>query len=88
MFPPHGAEIIRNEAGEPLGWVQPAPAASYWCDDCGFSHGGECPPEFDPDDDEGEEMPEPEDYDPGPEVDDEGGMSEYHGFSSALEQEE
>jgi hypothetical protein len=34
---------------------------------------------------EPEQEPEPEDYDPGPEVDDEGGMSEYRHFGSASE---
>lgn len=45
MFPGPGAEIIRNEAGEPIGWDYPPQpgAGTYWCDWCGFEHVGECP---------------------------------------------
>lgn len=39
MFPVPGDEIEYNEAGEPIGWSQPAPDSDY-CDrpSCGFSH--------------------------------------------------
>lgn len=58
MFPGGGAQIYRNEAGEPIGWDYPADdATTYWCDLCGVSHPGVCPDdqgaEFD--DDEGGE---------------------------------
>lgn len=47
MFPGPGAEIIRNEDGEPLGWDYPPSAEDYYCGDCGFSHGGPCPEDID-----------------------------------------
>jgi hypothetical protein len=67
-FPPAGAEVYYNEAGEPLGWDAPTTANDMYCDTCGFAHGGECPDEMDPND-----------YDEGDAVDDEGGMSEIRG---------
>jgi len=78
-FPSAGDEVYRNEAGEPVGWGKPESAEDNYCDDCGFSHGGECPDEPDYDEyDEDEEYDAPiEEHDPGPEVDDEGGMSEH-----------
>lgn len=42
MFPGAGAEIIRNEDGEPLGWDYPPDADTYYCDVCGFNHVGPC----------------------------------------------
>jgi hypothetical protein len=60
-FPPAGAEVYYNELGEPLGWDAPTTANDMYCDTCGFPHGGECPDETDPND-----------YDEGDEVDDEG----------------
>jgi hypothetical protein len=53
MFPEHDSIIIRNEAGEPLGWDKPTDPMDYYCDACGFSHMGDCPP--DPDEDEDDE---------------------------------
>jgi hypothetical protein len=48
-FPGAGAHIIRNEAGEPLGWDYPtSDPADYYCPDCGYSHSGPC--EWDNDD--------------------------------------
>lgn len=68
-FPPHGAIIYRNEAGEPTGYDVPSddPAydSAYWCDDCGVTHGGPCPDPDDDDDDleEGDdELEDPEHY--------------------------
>lgn len=44
MFPGPGAQIHRNEAGEPIGWDYPEDdAMAYYCDTCGFSHTGSCP---------------------------------------------
>lgn len=49
MFPGPGAQIIRNEAGEPLGWDYPSDDANaFYCDTCGFSHAGPCPDDFEP----------------------------------------
>jgi len=43
MFPGPGADIIRNEAGEPLGWDYPSnDPMDYYCDMCGISHVGPC----------------------------------------------
>ncbi len=44
MFPPPGAMVYYNDAGEPLGWDSPADGMDYYCDDCGFPHRGECYP--------------------------------------------
>lgn len=54
-FPGPGAVIIRNEAGEPLGWDYPSDDALYHdddyndaidprCQECGgaFDHNGDC----------------------------------------------
>jgi len=41
-FPVPGNEIYTNEAGEPTGWGPAETTDDYWCDVCGFSHGGEC----------------------------------------------
>lgn len=44
MFPGPGAQIIRNEAGEVIGWDYPSNDLNdLWCDLCGFAHGGDCP---------------------------------------------
>lgn len=44
MFPGAGAQVYRNEAGEPIGWDYPADDSSaFYCDWCGFTHAGECP---------------------------------------------
>jgi hypothetical protein len=51
-FPPPGAEIHYNDAGEVLGWDMPADEGTYWCDECGFSHPGPCPDPYDPDEDD------------------------------------
>jgi hypothetical protein len=57
MFPVAGDEIYRNEAGEVTGWSKPASAEDYYCDPCGFSHAGPCPPdERDDDDDDDDDM--------------------------------
>lgn len=70
MFPPHDAEIIRNDAGEILGWSRPA--EPDYCDIHGRTFMGvECP------ECRYEDQYDPNEFDPGPEVDDEGGMSEY-----------
>jgi hypothetical protein len=53
MFPPSGAEIYRNEAGEPLGWNVPEDGPPY-CDICGFNHIGLCEPWPEEEDDEDE----------------------------------
>jgi hypothetical protein len=55
MFPVAGDEIYTNEAGEVTGWSKPADPGMYWCDDCGFAHGGPCPPD-ERDDDEYDEV--------------------------------
>lgn len=57
VFPSPGDEVYYNEAGEPLGWSKPASAADYYCEWCGFSHGGECPTDVDIDDDEEYDAP-------------------------------
>lgn len=53
-FPRAGAQIYRNEAGEPTGWDYPADdAESFYCDMCGLYHDGGCDDEsygFDEDD--------------------------------------
>jgi hypothetical protein len=54
MFPPSGAEIYRNDAGEPLGWDAPADPQDYYCDECGVCHAGPCPEPDDDDDDDDE----------------------------------
>lgn len=43
MFPGPNAEIIRNEAGEPIGWDYPPDPSDFYCDRCGFDHAGACP---------------------------------------------
>jgi len=71
MFPPANANIITNELGEPLGWDVPSDEDAYYHDECGSYHNwlARCPQdEYDEED--------YDEYDPGPEVDDEGGMSE------------
>jgi hypothetical protein len=75
MFQPAGSEIYTNEAGEPTGWGSPESAEDYYCDNCGYSHGTTCVDPYGLD----EEIEEPpiEEHDPGPEIDDEGGMTEY-----------
>jgi hypothetical protein len=50
MFPPVGAIIFYNEAGEPTGWDVPAESTSWYCDICGFCHSGECMPFAEEDD--------------------------------------
>jgi len=72
MFPPSGAEIFRNELGEPTGWS--APAEAVFCDLCGGRGHNElyCSTQY-----EDLDYEEEDDYDPGPEVDDEGETSEY-----------
>jgi hypothetical protein len=62
-FPPAGAEICCNEAGEPLGWDRPQDEDAWYCDECGFAHGGACPEPEDYDEDE-----DPPEYDPGDEA--------------------
>ena len=74
----------------PLQPLRPDEAGGYVCPEtsdgqhCGDWHeGGKCgacgQTGPDPDEDQADE-PEPAPYDPGPEVDDEGGMSEYRGW--------
>ena len=61
-FPTADSIIVRNEAGEVLGWDRPATAEDFYCDTCGFSHVGECYDsgyEDDPDPDE-ENDPDPD----------------------------
>lgn len=41
MFPGAGAQVYRNEAGEPLGWDYPS-SDTFYCDQCGFMHVGPC----------------------------------------------
>jgi hypothetical protein len=77
MFPGAGAQVYRNELGEVLGWGRPETAGDYYCDTCGFAHSGPCPDYGMYDEDEDEDDGDPPDYDPGDEVDDEGGMSEF-----------
>jgi hypothetical protein len=52
MFPGPGAQIIRNEAGEPIGWDYPG--EPEYCDECGGSHAGTCQwdPYAEPDEEE------------------------------------
>jgi hypothetical protein len=76
-FPAAGDEVYYNEAGEPTGWGKPETAESQYCDVHGFAHSRTCA-EIDEESAADEEYDAPdEDYDLGPEVDDEGGMSEY-----------
>lgn len=52
-FPPAGAEIERNEAGEVTGWDMPA--EPWYCDVCGVDHSPAhltCPADDYGDDDE------------------------------------
>ncbi len=51
MFPSPGDNIYYNEAGEPTGWDKAPDPMSFWCDDCGCCHGGECPDPYDDDED-------------------------------------
>ena len=51
MFPGPGAIIIRNEAGEPLGWDYYTDEPEY-CDMCGGQHSGSCWPDLDDDDED------------------------------------
>ncbi len=53
-FPPHNAEIITNEEGEPLGWDIPGDPMDYYCHDCGFAHAGSCAEPSDPDEEDEE----------------------------------
>lgn len=55
MFPGAGAQIHRNDAGEPIGWDYPADdATAFYCDapQCGITHAGPCPDEYDEDEDD------------------------------------
>lgn len=42
-FPPAGADVYYNEAGEPLGWDAPDSFEPPYCDECGYCHAGDCP---------------------------------------------
>jgi hypothetical protein len=71
---------ITNDDGELIGAEPPDTGGTYYDDQCGFSHpDGMCPLDReDPDDyDEEDDYCEPEDHDFGPEVDDQGGMTEF-----------
>lgn len=57
MFPTAGSHIYRNEEGEVLGWSDETQYEPEYCDECGFNHSGECPPEPDDEDDEDDEDP-------------------------------
>lgn len=46
-FPPPGAEIYYNDAGEPLGWDNPGAYEPEYCDYCGGAHGSIACPEDD-----------------------------------------
>jgi hypothetical protein len=45
MFPGAGAQVYRNEEGEPVGWDYPDENEGIeYCEWCGFSHySGSCP---------------------------------------------
>lgn len=74
-FPPAGAQVYRNEAGEPLGWD--IPAEPDYCDEHGITYMGDhCPACLATEDPDYDDESEYEDYGPGDAVDDEGGMSE------------
>jgi hypothetical protein len=75
-FPPANAIPITNEAGEPIGWDVQSDDDRYFHDECGLYHiDGRCPND-EPDPEDEDEYDEYDEYDPGPEVDDQGGMSE------------
>jgi hypothetical protein len=73
-FPSPGDEIYKNEDGEVTGWSKPA--EPDYCDIHGITFTGVICPECDH-----EEFGDADDWDPGPEVDDEGGMSEVSLFA-------
>ena len=79
MFPVPGDEIYHNADGEVTGWGKPEEPVYH--DLCGYTHPeGACPEEDRWSDDDNWEMDDARrEHDPGPEVDDEGGMSEYRG---------
>jgi hypothetical protein len=77
MFPTSRDEIYRNEDGEVTGWS--APAEPEYCEVGGhYGHcDGSCMDEPEQDDYADDDEYDAPEYDPGPEIDDEGGMSEY-----------
>jgi hypothetical protein len=55
MFPGAGAQVYRNEDGEPVGWDYPSRGESEYCDRCGMTHSITFDCEYQEDDDDWEE---------------------------------
>ena len=55
MFPGAGAQVYRNEDGEPVGWDYPSHGESEYCDRCGMTHSITFDCEYQEDDDDWEE---------------------------------